>query len=84
MLDPKFLRENIELVRQGVARKKFQVDLDAVLAADEARRLALAAQGMVGAPDRRGKVAIGFIDDDEVGQFHDAALDSLKFIAASR
>jgi len=34
MLDPKFLRENIELVRRGVARKKFQVDLDAVLAAD--------------------------------------------------
>ena len=42
MLDPKFLRENIELVRQGVARKKFQVDLDAVLAADEARRHAVA------------------------------------------
>ena len=33
MLDPKFLRENIDLVRKGVARKKFQVDLDAVLAA---------------------------------------------------
>ena len=42
MLDPKFLRENLELVRQGVARKKFQVDLDAVLAADEARRHAVA------------------------------------------
>ena len=38
MLDSKFLRENIDLVRKGVARKKFQVDLDAVLAADEARR----------------------------------------------
>ena len=42
MLDPKFLRENIDLVRKGVARKKFQVDLDAVLAADEARRHAVA------------------------------------------
>ncbi|MDP4962501.1 MAG: serine--tRNA ligase, partial [Opitutales bacterium] len=42
MLDSKFLRENIDLVRKGVARKKFQVDLDAVLAADEARRHAVA------------------------------------------
>ena len=41
MLDPKFLRENIQAVRQGVARKKFAVDLDAVLAADERRRLAV-------------------------------------------
>ncbi len=41
MLDPKFLRENTDAVRQGVARKKFQVDLDAVLAADERRRHAV-------------------------------------------
>jgi nucleoside-diphosphate kinase len=31
MLDPKFLRENIDLVRKGVARKKFQVDLEAFM-----------------------------------------------------
>ena len=41
MLDPKFLRENPEAVRKGVARKKFAVDLDAVLAADERRRHAV-------------------------------------------
>jgi seryl-tRNA synthetase len=41
MLDPKFLRENTDAVRRGVARKKFQVDLDAVLAADERRRHAV-------------------------------------------
>ncbi len=41
MLDPKLLREQIDFVRKGVARKKFQVDLSAVLAADEARRHAL-------------------------------------------
>lgn len=41
MLDPKFLRENTDAVRQGVARKKFQVDLDAVLVADERRRAAV-------------------------------------------
>ncbi|MFZ9201570.1 MAG: serine--tRNA ligase [Opitutales bacterium] len=41
MLDPKLLREQIDTVRKGVARKKFQVDLDAVLAADERRRHAV-------------------------------------------
>ena len=41
MLDPKLLREQIDFVRKGVSRKKFQVDLAVVLAADEARRHAL-------------------------------------------
>lgn len=42
MLDPKLLREQTALVRAGIARKKFQVDLDAVIAADEVRRHAVA------------------------------------------
>jgi seryl-tRNA synthetase len=42
MLDPKLLREQTALVRAGIARKKFQVDLDAVIAADEVRRQAVA------------------------------------------
>ena len=42
MLDPKLFREQIDTVRKGIARKKFQVDLDAVLAADEVRRHAVA------------------------------------------
>lgn len=41
MLDPKLLREQTDFVRKGIARKKFQVDLEAVLAADEARRHAV-------------------------------------------
>ncbi len=41
MLDPKLLREQTDFVRKGIARKKFQVDLDAVLAADEVRRHAV-------------------------------------------
>ena len=41
MLDPKLLREQADFVRKGIARKKFQVDLDAVLAADEMRRRAV-------------------------------------------
>ena len=28
-------------------------------------------------------VAVGFVDDDAVGHFHDAALDALKFVAAT-
>ena len=42
MLDPKLFREQIDTVHKGIARKKFQVDLDAVLAADEVRRHAVA------------------------------------------
>ena len=42
MLDAKFLRENVDLVRRGLARKKFAVNLEAALAADEARRHAVA------------------------------------------
>ena len=42
MLDPKLFREQIDVVRKGIARKKFQVDLEAVLAADEVRRHAVA------------------------------------------
>ncbi|MDI6784023.1 MAG: serine--tRNA ligase [bacterium] len=38
MLDIKFIKENIEFVRAGVANKNQTVDLDAVLALDEQRR----------------------------------------------
>jgi len=38
MLDLKFFRENLELVREGIARKKFACDLDAVVELDEQRR----------------------------------------------
>jgi len=38
MIDLKLLRENPDLVREAIAKKKFTVDLDAVLALDEKRR----------------------------------------------
>jgi seryl-tRNA synthetase len=38
MLDLKFFRENIDLVRAGIARKKFACDLDTVLELDDSRR----------------------------------------------
>lgn len=38
MLDLKFFRENLDLVREGVAKKKFACDLDAILALDAERR----------------------------------------------
>jgi seryl-tRNA synthetase len=38
MLDLKFFRENLELVRAGIGRKKFACDLDALVELDERRR----------------------------------------------
>jgi seryl-tRNA synthetase len=38
MLDIKFIKENIDLVRTGIAHKNQQIDLDMVLALDETRR----------------------------------------------
>ena len=38
MLDIKFFRENIEVIRTRLATKKFDVDFDAILACDAKRR----------------------------------------------
>ncbi|HSH09068.1 MAG TPA: serine--tRNA ligase [Oceanipulchritudo sp.] len=39
MLELKFFRDNLDLVRAGIARKKFSVDLESVIELDERRRL---------------------------------------------
>lgn len=38
MLDLKYFRDNLDLIRAGIARKKFACDLDAIVALDERRR----------------------------------------------
>lgn len=38
MLDINFLRQNVDLVKAGVAKKKFECDIDAVLEIDQKRR----------------------------------------------
>ena len=38
MLDLRFFRENLDQVRTGIARKKFDCDLDALIELDEQRR----------------------------------------------
>jgi seryl-tRNA synthetase len=38
MLDLRYFRENLDEIRQGIARKKFACDLDAVVELDEQRR----------------------------------------------
>jgi seryl-tRNA synthetase len=38
MLDLRYFRENLETIREGIGRKKFDCDLDAVAALDEERR----------------------------------------------
>ncbi|MBK1877165.1 serine--tRNA ligase [Pelagicoccus mobilis] len=42
MIDPKFLRENPDAVRAGIAKKHIKCDLDAILALDEKRRTLIA------------------------------------------
>jgi len=42
MLDLKFFRENLDAIRAGVAKKKFTVDLDAIVALDAERRAIIA------------------------------------------
>ena len=38
MFDLKYFRDNVEMIRERLAAKKFAVDLDAVIALDTARR----------------------------------------------
>ncbi len=38
MLDIHFLRQNVDFVKRGLAKKKFQCDVDAVLELDQKRR----------------------------------------------
>jgi len=38
MLDPKFIRENLELVREGAKKKNVNVDIDAWIALDDKRK----------------------------------------------
>ena len=38
MLDIKFIRENLELVKMGAQKKHMKVDLDALIALDDTRR----------------------------------------------
>ncbi len=55
MLDMKFIRENVELVRQAIANKREDADLDRLLALDEQRRTLLADAEALKA--RRNKVS---------------------------
>jgi seryl-tRNA synthetase len=38
MIDIKFIRENVELIKQNCANRHVKVDIDALLQADEERR----------------------------------------------
>ena len=42
MLDIKFIRENLDLIKMGAQKKHIKVDLDALIALDDRRRAALA------------------------------------------
>jgi len=59
MLDLKFIRQNPEKVIAGVAAKRVQVDIPALLALDEQRRELLASSESLKAERNRANLAIG-------------------------
>lgn len=62
MLDIRFIRENAELVREAIRRKRIGVDLDAVLAADgECRELKMSFETRK-AEQNRGSKELGRLD----------------------
>ena len=52
-----------------------------VLGPEQVHRVAVVGDGPAG---RRLEVAVGLVDDDDVGQLHDPALDALQLVAAAR
>ncbi|MDR3274205.1 MAG: serine--tRNA ligase [Puniceicoccales bacterium] len=59
MLDLKFLRENVDFIKAGVAKKKFKVDIDAFLSVDARRRQAISEYEQLRSEQKQasGKVA---------------------------
>ncbi len=63
MLDIKFIRENLDLVKAGAAKKNITVDLDALVALDERRRAVLASvEGKKAEQNRASTTVAGAAD----------------------
>jgi seryl-tRNA synthetase len=62
MLDLKFLRENIDFVRAGVAKKKFKADIDGFLEVDAKRRRAIAEYEQLRAEQKQANDKIASMD----------------------
>jgi seryl-tRNA synthetase len=64
MLDIKFIRENLDLVKAGAAKKRITIDLDALVAADDARRKALTSLEAKKAEQNAASVRISSLRDE--------------------
>ncbi|MDR1255823.1 MAG: serine--tRNA ligase [Puniceicoccales bacterium] len=62
MLDLKFLRENVDSVKAGVAKKKFKVDIDVFLALDGKRRQAISDYERLRAEQKQASDKVAALD----------------------
>lgn len=65
MLDIKFIRENLEIVKAGAKKKKIDVDLDRLIEVDDKRRVLLAEVEKLRATQNEASKKIAGADDKE-------------------
>lgn len=65
MLDMRFIRENLEYVKKQVARKKYTIDFDALLALDEQRRKLLVESETLRAEQKKKSGDLGKLQGNE-------------------
>lgn len=58
MLDIKFIRENLDIIKEGAAKKKITVDLDALVALDDTRKALMQAVEAKKAEQNRASTAL--------------------------
>jgi len=78
MLDIKFIRENLEVVKLAATKKKIKVDLDRLMAVDDARREVMTALETKKAEQNRVSGEIAIATDDSVRQQQIVSMQALK------
>jgi len=74
MLDIRFIRENLDHVKKQTARKRYDLDLDALVSLDERRRNLITESEALRAEQKKRSKELGTLKGDEKG----AALAALK------
>ncbi len=74
MLDIRFIRENLDHVKKQTARKRYDLDLDALVSLDERRRNLITESEALRAEQKKRSKELGTLKADEKG----AALAALK------
>jgi seryl-tRNA synthetase len=65
MLDIRFIRQNLDLVKEAVRKKGFKVDLERLVEVDEQRRKLIHESESLRAEQNRGSKELGRLKDDE-------------------